>query len=356
MKKLFSLLVALFWIALATHYFQAKPSVGLAKPQGEVIDMHVHIAGLGYGSDSFVGKSLSESVKFPFYLHAFDVSEELLQSQGDQVLVQRLAKKISDSAYVDKAVVLALDGRVNAFGDLDRENTEIYVSNEYVAREVAKYPELIFGASINPYRKDAIQRLEKVVADGAVLVKWIPCIMGIDPADEKIEAFYRRMIELQIPLLSHAGMEKAFSNSEDALCDPLKLELPLRLGVKVIAAHISTTGESEGEDNFQRILPLFEKYSNLYSEISSLTQINKRGYLVKALQNPKLRGRLIYGSDWPLQMFPVVSPYYHLDVISMGDAKLANSFANQWDRDVILKRSMGTPEEIFLGTAKVLQR
>lgn len=355
MKKFLYLLILLAVVTATAYLFAPVSRVSLAKPSGEVIDMHVHAAGLGYRSDSFLGRSLRESIKFPFYLHAFDVSKELLETHGDQILIARLAQKIRDSKYVDKAVVLALDAKVDSLGELDPKNSELYVSNEYVAAEVSKYPELLFGASVNPYRKDAIKRLEKVAASGAVLIKWIPCIMGIDPADEKLLPFYLKLIELHLPLLSHAGMEKAFSNSEDALCDPLRLELPLQLGVTVIAAHIATTGHSDGQDNFERVLPLFRKYKNLYSEISSLTQINKRGYLVSALQNPDLQGRLLYGSDWPLQMFPVVSPYYHLDVISLGDAKLVNSFANQWDRDLILKRAMGTPDEIFLKSSELLK-
>ena len=51
---------------------------------------------------------------------------------------------------VRAAVVLALDGPVGSDGELDRARTEIYVPNEFVAAEVAKHPELRFGASVNP--------------------------------------------------------------------------------------------------------------------------------------------------------------------------------------------------------------
>jgi predicted TIM-barrel fold metal-dependent hydrolase len=206
----------------------------------------------------------------------------------------------------------------------------------------------LFAASINPYRKDAIERLVQAKAQGAVLVKWIPSIMYIDPADPAIIPFYQKMAELNMPLLTHTGMEKSFSHAKDELSDPHRLELPLSLGVNVIAAHIATTGESDGEDNFARVLPMFKQYPNLYGDISSLTQINKLGYVKKVLAHPELDGRLIYGTDWPLQFFPLISPWYHLDEINISQALAISKIHNQWDRDVALKIGMGLDKKVFL--------
>ena len=92
------------------------------------------------------------------------------------------------------------------------------------------------------------------------------------------------LIELDLPLLVHVGQERSFSGAQDELGDPLRLKLALDVGVTVIAAHIATTGKNAGEGNFERLLPLFEQYGNLYTEISSLTQLNKLGYLYSALE------------------------------------------------------------------------
>ena len=97
-------------------------------------------------------------------------------------------------------------------------------------------PRQDYSKRINPNRKDAIERLRAARRDGAVLVKWIPSIMNIDPADPRHLPFYRVMAELGIPLLTHTGMEKAFANARDELADPLRLSLPLEQGVTVIAA------------------------------------------------------------------------------------------------------------------------
>jgi len=272
-----------------------------------------------------------------------------LEKHGDQIVVQRLNKQLEQSKYIDQAVILALDGVIDKkTNKLDQEQTQFYVDNEFVANESSKYPKILFGASINPEREDSIELLEKVHQQGAVLIKWIPSIMHFDPADKKFEPFYLKMAELNIPLLSHTGMERSFPNTNDALADPRRLELALRSGVTVIAAHIATTGESEGQDNFERIMPMFKQFPNLYTEISSLTQINKLGYLAEALNKTGLTDRMLYGTDWPLQYFPIVSPWYHINHIGVKNAWRVSNISNTWDRDVELKKAFGIPDSVFI--------
>lgn len=315
----------------------------------EIVDFHVHIAGLGYGdSGCFVNDEMRNNFRFRFYLMAMGTSLAELQKEGDKIVLKKISDVVAQSKVVDKVVILALDGVINAKGELDKPLTQIYVPNDYVYAQTQKYPNLLYAASINPYRKDAIERLVEAKTQGAVLIKWLPSIMFIDPSDPAIIPFYQKMAELNMPLLTHTGMEKSFSHAKDELADPRRLILPLSLNVKVIAAHIATTGESEGEDNFARILPMFKQYPNLYGDISSLTQINKLGYLKKALAHPELEGRLIYGTDWPLQFFPLTSPWYHVDEIKISEAFAISRIQNQWDKDVALKIAMGLHKDVFL--------
>ena len=321
-----------------------------------IIDYHVHTAGLGYGgSGAFLNEEMRENFRVRFFLRWVGVTEQELEAQGDQLVLRRLSKNIARSRYVDQAVVLAMDGIVDrTTGLLDETRTQIYIPNDFLARELPKYPNLLFGASINPNRKDSIELLERAAAQGAVLVKWIPSIMDIDPSDEYFIPFYQKMAELGIPLLSHAGMERSFANARDELSDPFKLLLPLRHGVTVIAAHMGATGRSEGQDNFERLLSILSSYTNFYTDISSLTQFNRLGYLVKGLNTPWAIDHMIYGSDWPLQHFPVVSPWYHVARIGWANAWRIAAIENVWDRDVALKLAIGVPESVFTRKVGVL--
>lgn len=339
--------------AAAWHLVPADEISGTS----DYLDMHVHTAGIGAGgSGCFINESMREGYKFRIYLAAFGVTLDEMESGGDVVVLEKLNDRIGASARVGQAVVLAMDGVIDTNGSLDRGQTQIYVPNDFVALATARLENLRFGASINPYRPDALERLDRAAAQGAVLVKWIPNIMHIDPADERIIPFYDRMAALKLPLLSHAGQERSFASANDEYGDPVRLSLPLSRGVTVIAAHIATTGTNQGEENFDRILPMFAKYPNLYTEVSSLTQVNKLGYLGRALGQPDLTDRMLYGSDWPLQFFPLVSPLYHLDHIDLTAARAIADLDNPWDADVALKQAMGVPDAVFERSAELLLR
>lgn len=320
------------------------------------LDLHVHAAGIGAGdSGCFLSEEMREGFKFDFYLRAFDVTLAELEREGDAVLLRKLSEKMIRSRQVEKAVVLALDGVIDEAGQLDEERTQVYVPNEFLARELASYDNLLFGASINPYREDALARLQWAKDNGAVLLKWIPGIMGIDPADRSLIPFYERLRELGLPLLTHAGQERSFGDSDDMLGDPRRLELPLSLGVTVIVAHIASTGIIDGQDNFDRLLSMFSEHQNLYADISALTQVNRRGYLIRALEMPEIRERLAYGSDWPLQFFPLVSPWYQYPNVDVSEIKAIQSADNKWDRDVALKRAMGVSEDVFRRSSALIE-
>jgi predicted TIM-barrel fold metal-dependent hydrolase len=342
-------LVSLVLLASCTLFFKGPYQPVAPLLRVKLLDLHCHTAGIGAGgSGCFVSRELERSYKFGIYLKAFGVTREQLAQQGDALIIRRISEQLSGSTRVGAAIILALDGVVNDAGELDRERTQVFVPNEFVAAETAKFTNLLWGASINPYRKDALVRLDWAAAHGAKLVKWIPSTMHIDPADERLAPFYQRLVELRLPLLCHAGQERSFVDARDELADPVRLELPLKLGVTVIAAHIASTGANAGERDTDRLARMMAAHTNLYSEISSLTQINKPGYLREALTRPEFRGRLLYGTDFPLINTALVSPwFYPLNLTRAKMAKLA-AIQNPWDRDVELKCALGVPPEIFV--------
>jgi predicted TIM-barrel fold metal-dependent hydrolase len=229
------------------------------------------------------------------------------------------------------------------------------VPNEFLAAEIPQLPNLLWGASINPHRPDALARLEWARDHGAVLVKWLPSIQHIDPADESLIPFYRKMAELKLPLLTHTGNERSFTQARDEYCDPERLRLPLREGVTVIAAHAATTGRFGGERAFDRLARMMADYPNLYADVSSLTQLNKRGYLREALTRPEFEGRLLYGTDYPLvEIRALVSPWYYPRQLTLRQRYDLSRIDNPWDRDVALKQALGLPAEVWTRSEAIL--
>jgi predicted TIM-barrel fold metal-dependent hydrolase len=138
---------------------------------------------------------------------------------------------------LDAAVVLAFDAVHDEDGRLDEANTHLYVTNDYVADLVPNHAKFLFGASIHPYRKDALAELERCVQRGAVLLKWLPIVQNFDPADKRCFPIFEALAHYQLPLLSHTGGEVALPNLRYAAADPLLLVPALTRGVTVIAAH-----------------------------------------------------------------------------------------------------------------------
>lgn len=348
--------VVVLLLCAAIYLLTPQATLDQEIPRRGYLDAHAHIAGIGAGdSGCYVHPELADSFRFDFYLRGFGITREELERHGDELVARRLSRTISASRYVRSAVILALDGVVR--GDtIDRSATRIYVPNEFAARMAERYANLEFGASVHPARSDWRERLLEADRNGAVLVKWLPAIMDIDPSDRRHVDYYRTLVELDLPLLVHVGHERALGDADNALGDPAKLALPLSQGVTVIAAHIGADGVYQGQASHQRLLSMFQDYPNLYADISSLTQINKIGHLVEALDTPGAVERLLYGSDWPFQFFPMVSPFFHWPDIDLSTAKTIQNIDNRLDRDVALKQALGVPPAVFERSGRLLRR
>lgn len=321
-----------------------------------VIDMHCHVAGIGAGgSGCFLSTAMARSWKTGFYFRAFGVSKAEVQQEGDGLIIRRLSARLAGSSRVQAAVLLALDGVVDANGELDRQQTELYIPNDYLADQCRQYDNLLFGASVNPFRRDALERLDTVAAAGAVLLKWLPSIQGTDPADPRLVPFYRRLAELGLPLLCHTGNEESFTRADNFLGDPARLRLALENGVTVIAAHCAGNGRNGGEHNLARLLPLFAQFPNLYADISALTLANRLGQLQRVLRHTELHDRLLYGSDMPLPATGLSTPWLQLLSLGVAETRRLAAIANPWDRDVALNLALGMPEPVLTRAAGILR-
>jgi hypothetical protein len=297
---------------------------------------------------------MRNSWKYRLYLKGFDLTEREIAGEGDQISIRKISEQLRESEQLSGAVILAMDAVYGENGEIDRSRTEFSIPDSFVQVETARYSNLYFGASVNPLRKDALEQLEWCKENGAVLIKWIPSIQLIDPRDVRIEPFYRRLVELDLPLLSHAGSERSFTHAADELSDPMRLRLPLSLGVQVIAAHMGTTGKNEGQDNLERTVMLMDEFPNLWGDISALTQINRKHFLRRVLQQSGIHRRLLYGTDYPLINMALVSPYHYPLQLSWKQIRSIAKIENPWDRDVALKRALRVPEEAFYKPAELL--
>ena len=331
-----------------------------------LIDHHVHIAGLGVGgTNAFVNPKILtwrhpfHRLKLKVYMSSAGVSDE---DNADPQAAARLADLVKSIKDHGKHRLLAFDKNYRKDGTVNLEKTEFYVPNEYVFELAERYPDLFVpNISVNPYRPDAIDELEKWARRGARIVKWLPNAMGIDPSDPRCDPFYQKMKELDLILLSHGGEEKAVEAEEDQkLGNPLLLRRALDHGVKVIVAHCAGLGSNEDLDtpdrkqveNFDLFLRLMDekRYEGLlFGELSAMTQFNRSGKPLRTmLAREDLHERLVNGSDYPLPAVNLLIRTKPLVKQGYIDNSEAESLKEIYDYnpllfDFVLKRTLRLP-------------
>ena len=141
---------------------------------------------------------------------------------------------------------------------------------------------------------------------GAVLMKWLPNVQGMNPADERCIPFYEALAHYNLPLLSHTGGEASLPELDPSLGDPGAADPAGKRGVTVIAAHCSTAAPCRGTDWLPTFVAMAQEYANLYGDTAALN-LPFRWYGYKTiLENHAVREKLVHGSDWPIVAIPPV--------------------------------------------------
>jgi len=297
-----------------------------------VWDCHVHLVGTGDSSSGIVLNPRMSSLLNPaqyarrlFFLNA-GCAYDVEGGSVDRAYLRRMLGLIDGMRRGTKLLLFAFDRSYGADGKPDAERTSLYVPDAF-ARETAREHARVFEwvASIHPYRADCVAALEEAKRDGARAVKWLPAAMGMDPASPRCDRFYAAAARLGLPLISHAGEERAvLGNDIQEFGNPLRLRRALDAGVRVVVAHCASMGQDrdldKGEngpfvDSFQLFSRLFEdrRYEkNLFGDISAMTQIDRAApALATVIEREDWHPRLLNGSDYPLPgVMPIFSVAY----------------------------------------------
>ncbi|MEW6746215.1 MAG: amidohydrolase family protein [Planctomycetota bacterium] len=325
-----------------------------------VIDIHVHIAGTGNESDCHMSEALRKS---PAYLLMLLTTGQIFGKVNDQAIRKHLLETLSGSELVDRAVFLALDAIPDIKGRPDLEQSHLYTPNDYVADIAEREPKVLFGASVHPDRPDACDELERVAARGAVLNKWIPSSQAIDPRRKRYLKFYRKLAELGLPLLCHAGAEHAVPAPEPEkrhrkLDNPGHLREVLDAGVTVIVAHCAMPVFASDPDYTQDFIALMRECEHkewkLFADVSALAgPFPHRVGLLKKVVDELPHDRLLLGSDYPIPVSPLwPGAAGEINVKEWGEAALT---MNPLDRNVKMVRALGFSAEVLTNAEKILR-
>lgn len=302
----------------------------------QVWDSHAHLFGNGrsksglWVNDSFDRPVAPESIlRRAMFVNGGCVAGD--EPGMDVNMIRRVASLADQLEEGAKVMLLAFDHTYDRDGNKVDKLTTFSVSNDYAMAAARKYPRRFeWAASVHPDRQDFEEALEKAKAGGARAVKWLPPSQDIDPGgrrkpEKKYQKYYDTLVRLDLPLIMHVGEERAVPGAEKhEHANPLHMRHPLDAGVRVIAAHCATLGESPDIDQqpncdkaaacsnlklFERLMdePRYEKL--LYGDISAVTQTNRAWALPTLLQKRHWHPRLLNGSDYPLPgIMPLFSP------------------------------------------------
>ncbi len=330
-----------------------------------VWDAHAHLIGNGdSGSGIWLNPqmlSLASPAQYTrrlFYLNAGCAHDA--PGEVDRSYVGRMMNLVDGLAPGAKLVLLAFERHHSEDGNPVPEETAFHVPDDHALATARRYPRHFeWAASIHPCRRDGVEALRRAAANGARAVKWLPSAMGIDPASPRCDAFYSELAKLGLPLITHAGMERAVRvGDRQHLGNPLRLRRPLEHGVRVVVAHCATLGEDRDLDRgpggpvvasfdlFTRLMDDPRYGKTLYGDLSAVTQSNRAGTtLTRLLEHDHWHARLVNGSDYPL---PGIMPLYsmsrlvELGVIAPGLAPVLAAIRehNPLLFDFVLKRSL----------------
>jgi predicted TIM-barrel fold metal-dependent hydrolase len=328
-------------------------------------DHHVHLIGIDKNLGTEVNEKLLSwlhplhRIKTQIYMSASGIND---MKNANQEYITRLISLIDSNKNYGKIHILAFDRYYNQDGNVNNEKSEFYVANDYMFKIYEKYPNIFVPViSVHPYRKDALQELEKWAKKGVRWVKWLPNAQGINPASPKIDDYYQMMKKYNMTLLTHVGEEQAVESEEDQnLGNPLLLRRALDSGVRVVMAHCASLGKDKDLDNGNKKVPSFDlfirlmnekKYEGLlFGEISATTQFNRLPRpILTLLEHKEWHNRLINGSDYPLPAINVIVHTRSLikyGMITKEERKYLNEIYqyNPLIFDYVLKRTIKHPQ------------
>jgi len=312
---------------LAQHALVQEAWAGIDPRQ--VWDAHVHLLGVGDDGNA-AGAAFNDahdSLRWPltaaqryFFLNAACIEDD---GHVDRAYVARLLALAEAMPAGHKLLLLSLDAWHDANGMAVPQRSHVFIANDYCAAVVRAAPQRFeWAASVHPYRPDVVAELARVKGLGARALKWIPAAQGIDPASPLCDRCYAELARLDLPLISHAGEERA-APGDDALGNPLRLRRALEHGVRVVVAHCASMGSSRDLDSgggawvdnfalFERMMDEPAHLGRLFGDLAALTQTARAGaplrrVLERASSGGDWAGRLLNGSDYPL---PAIMPLY----------------------------------------------
>lgn len=350
-----------------------------------VVDCHFHVGGtavpfgappafdfeqpaISGGLSSYLAPRMRNRITFRFAMQMMGLSASRSPAELDEQF-ESYALAHAAAPGVDRVVALAFDlyhrsdgAPAPAAQHTGEQATDLFVSNSYVFDLCRRHPgRFLFGASIHPYRANALEALEAVAQAGAVLIKWLPITQNIDAEDARTVRFLHRCAEIGMPVLAHYGGERTLTAMHPEFADPQPLFRTLgrlaRDGSRptVIVAHAAVGSNypvrfaGYGRDVLDALTgPLAD--APVFVDTSAATLPFRAHWLKRMAGHSRMRRKLLFGSDFPVPASPLPL------LLGRGDEwQRFKESKSVVERNCIAQRAAGVDDACFQRTWEVLR-
>jgi predicted TIM-barrel fold metal-dependent hydrolase len=282
----------------------------------KTIDMHVHLLN---SQVSF--ERVYDRVALAFFAKKCGIDMKELKQNPYNAYMDALLNSVRNSLHVEKIALFGVDAKVDEEGNILHKDKTVCASNEDVAKIYEKNKDIVIPFfSINPKRPDALELIDKYYALGFKGAKFLQNYWGVDTRDKKYLAYFEKLASLNLPLIIHVGSESSVSSEKE--CESIQmLDAPLKVGVKVICAHMALSYErrhlfkafSKKEkyfnDEYFLLLEMLKSYDNLYADISALLTPVRAKVLRHLSKQDEVFEKLLYASDFPVPFSTLINSY-----------------------------------------------
>lgn len=161
------------------------------------------------------------------------------------------------------------------------------------AAELNKHPRLIAFGSVHPDADNALEELERIAGMGIKGVKFHPEYQGFFVDDAKMRPIYKKISQLGLITVFHAGADYGFEAPYHCMPDALARALPL-FDSPVVAAHWGGLMCHEGVIEHLCATPVYIDTSFAYGTVSLP--------MIKKIVQKHGCDKILFGSDSPWHM------------------------------------------------------
>jgi predicted TIM-barrel fold metal-dependent hydrolase len=327
----------------------------------KTIDIHTHLMSPQARFDR-----LFDRFTIRFFAKGLGVDAKALMADPYETYVASMAKSIGESTYVKKACLFGVDSRLDEQGEEVLRDKTICAMTEDVLTVAQRHTEAFIPfLSVNPRRRNALDLIDEYVERGCRGAKFLQNFWAVDLNDERFIPYYEKLASHHLPLIIHVGSE--YTISSDARYEGIDmLNLPLKCGVTVIAAHmglgrvihkirpwrnLSRQPRHFDSDYFQ-LLEMLERHDNLYADVSAILVPLRARALRHLAEQKQVHPKILFGSDFPVPYTIRINSYD----LTPKKRKEISRVSNPFDRYVAaILEYFPADSAIYTNYRKVLQ-